>query len=183
MTSNPPSVTLSLSDIEGKAKNYSSARDLLADRLGQLNDEIDAAKRKAMPLLRLALQAAKAAEAELTNAIQLNPQHFKRPKSQVFHGIKVGFEKGKGKTVIADEDRTVKLIRKLFPDQFDILVQTTEKPVKDAISQLPACDLKKIGVEVQEATDKVLIRPVDGELDKMLKALLKADDVDADPTD
>lgn len=180
MSTNPPNVTLSLAEIEAKAKNYSGARELLADRLQQLQQKIDALKREAMPLLRTALQATKAAESELSNALLLSPQHFKKPRTVVFHGVKVGYEKGKGKLVLQDDARTISLIRKHLPDQFDLLVQTTETPVKNALAQLSAAELKKIGGEITSATDKVVIRPVDDELDKAIKALLKAEDVEAD---
>ena len=63
MTTNPPA--LSLGDIEGRARNYRGARDLLGDRVRQLQDTIDQARRQAEPLIRSALQTAKAAEAEL----------------------------------------------------------------------------------------------------------------------
>lgn len=179
MTGTPPS--FSLADIEGRTKNYRSARDLLADRVRQLQEQIEQARRTAEPLIRSALQTAKAAEAELQAAIAASPGLFKRPKSVVFHGVKVGFEKSKGKVVIADQDKTIDLIRRhLDEEQALLLIKTTEKVVKSAALNLPASDLKRVGIQVTDTGEIVLIRPVDSELDKALNALLKAETVEAD---
>lgn len=174
MTSNPP--TMSLGDIELRTKNYAGARDLLGNRVRQLQDEMDAARRKAEPLIKSALAAAKAAESELSAAILQNPQHFKRPRTFVFHGVRVGIEKRAGKVVIADPAKTITLIRKHFSDdQIELLIKVKETPIKKAIAALPANDLKRIAVDLGESGDAVLIKPVDDELEKMLKALLKTD--------
>lgn len=169
-------MTVTLNDIESRTKNYRAARDLLADRLRQLDEQYTAAKHAAMPLIRSALAAAKAAESELTAGIESNPGLFKKPRTVVFHGVKVGIEKGKGQVQITDPERCVDLIRKhLGEDQFELLVQTRHTPIKTAIAQLPASDLKRIGAQIVECGDQVVIRPVDSELDKALDALLRSE--------
>ncbi len=174
MTSNPPKLELAL--IEGHAKNYRAARDLLADRVHQLQGQIDALRRQADPLIRSALQAAKAAESELSASIQAAPQLFRKPRTHVFHGVRVGIEKGKGALVIEDEAKTIRLIRKTFDEeQADLLIKVTERVVKKAASGLAANDLKRLGMHITTAVDAVVVRPTDSELDKMLDALLKAD--------
>lgn len=92
----------------------------------------------------------------------------------VFHGIKVGFQKEKGKIEWDDVDQVVKLIKKHFPEQADVLIATSEKPVKDALNNLSAAELKKIGVNITSDGDVAFIRPTDSEVDKMVTALLKA---------
>lgn len=182
MTSNPPSFTIS--DIEAQAKNYRSARDLLADRVRQLEAQMQQLRRSADPLIRSALQAAKAAEAELSASIAASPALFKRPRTLVFHGVRVGIEKSKGRVVMADEAKTLQLIRKhLDADQAELLIKTTERVVKSAATGLAASDLKRIGVELVDTGDVVVVRPVDSELDKMLDALLKSGDVAVDESE
>lgn len=168
--------TVALAGIEERAKNYRQARDLLADRLRQLEDQIEAAKRRAMPLITSALGAAKAAEAELSTAIQENPKLFEKPRTLIVHAIKLGIEKQKGKIIVEDADRTIELIRKHLADQFDALVKTKYKLVKAALNQLKAADLKKIGAEAGAAGDVVVIRPVDSDLEKLLTAFLKTEE-------
>lgn len=167
--------TYSLADIEHRARNYATARNLLGDRVQQLQDEIEASRRKAMPLIRTALAATKAAEHELSTAIAASPGLFKRPKTHIFHGLRVGMEKAKGTVSIPDVAHTLRLIRRHLEDQFDSLVKVSESPRKAALAALPAADLRRIGVEPIDAGNVVVVRPVDGELDKMLTALLKAE--------
>ena len=83
-------------------------------------------------------------------------------------------DEGKGAISFEDADSVVARIKKHFPDQVDVLIRTKEEPVKDALSNLSAADLKKIGVTVSEAGDKCVVKPVDSEVDKMVDALLKA---------
>ena len=52
-------------------------------------------------------------------------------------------------------------------------MNVTEKPNKDALADMPAGDLKKLGIELTETGDAVVIKPVDGEVDKICTALLK----------
>lgn len=87
--------------------------------------------------------------------------------------MKVGYQKGKGTISFEDADSVVARIKKHLPDQADVLIKLKETPVKDALAQLSAADLKKIGVTVSEAGDQVVIKPVDSEVDKMVDALLK----------
>ncbi|MCX7071184.1 MAG: hypothetical protein NTW01_09350 [Gammaproteobacteria bacterium] len=171
-----PDTTVALAIVEERTKNYRHARDLLASRLRQLEDEMDAAKRRAMPLITSALGAAKAAEGELSAAIQERPELFVKPRTLIVHAIKIGIEKQKGKIIVDDADRTVELIRKYLPDQFDALVKTRHKLVKAGLNQLKAQELKRIGAEATDAGDVVVIRPVDSDLEKLLNAFLKTDE-------
>jgi hypothetical protein len=169
--------SITLGEIETRARNYSGACDLLHDRLLQLEDECKAARRRAMPLITTALRAAKAAESELSAGIQQAPDLFKRPRSFVFHGVRVGFAKGPGQITVADSKRTLALAEKhLSEDQLGLVIKTTKKLVKKALSGLPADLLKKIGVAIGASGDQVVVRRVDSALEKMLEALMDADE-------
>ncbi len=179
MTGNPPSAEMAT--IQDLARNYAGARDLLGNRVRQLQDEMEAAKRKAEPLIRSALKTAKAAEAELSAAVQQHPALFKKPRTQTFEGIRVGITKGKGKVVVADAARTIQLIRKYLPEeQQDLLIKVQEKLVGSAVAKLPVAELKRIGVEVRNSGDAVFIKAVDDELEKALNTLLKVDPQDVE---
>ena len=80
--------------------------------------------------------------------------------------------KGKGKICIDDPAMAIKLIRKHFPEQADVLIKTEEKPVAKAIGQLTVPELKRIGGTVEEAGDQVVIKPTDSEVDKLISALI-----------
>jgi hypothetical protein len=96
----------------------------------------------------------------------------------MFHGIKVGYKKGTGKIEWEDADQVVKLIKKHFPDQADVLIISSEKPAKDALAQLTAAELKKLGVLVEESGDVPFIKDTSSEVDKLVAAFLKDEATD-----
>lgn len=162
-----------LDNISKRAEVYASARSLLSDKVTALNDGIAALRKDYIPGIKRAVAKAAEAEAALHALIEAHPDCFTKPKTQVFSGVKVGFQKGKGTISFEDADAVVARIKKHLPDQADVLIKSKETPVKDALAQLSATDLKKIGVTVSEAGDQVVIKPVDSEVDKMVDALLK----------
>lgn len=162
-----------LETIGRRAEVYAQARSLLAEKVAALHDGIAQLRRDQLPSIKRALARAAEAEANLRALVADNPDLFRKPKTQVIAGVKVGYAKGKGQISFDDADAVVARIKKHLPDQADVLIKTAEKPVKDALAQLAAADLKKIGVSVSEAGDQVVVRPVDSEVDKLVDALLK----------
>lgn len=163
----------SLTDIERGAKKYAESRDTLAGIIEAMNQGIEDIKRSNMKRLKKAVADAAEQHDALKALIEASPGCFIRPRSVVFHGIKLGFQKGKGKIEWEDADQVVRLIKKHFPDQADLLIATTEKPAKEALNNLTAAELKKLGISVTEGGDAVFIKPADSAVDKMVEALLK----------
>lgn len=159
--------------IEKAAKALRAARDLLAERATALQDELDAATRRKLPGLRNAVAAVAQMDADLKAAIEQSPALFVKPRTVVLHGLKLGYQKGKGKIDWEDDEQVVKLIRRHFPEQFDVLCQTTEKPIKAALAGLTVAELKKLGITVEETGDVVFVKDSTASVDKLVKALLK----------
>lgn len=162
-----------LTELEPKAKAFADARAKVAEIVTQLNEGIDALKRDHMPALKRAISRAAEKHDQLKQVIEANPALFTKPRTVVYHGVKIGFAKGKGGISFDDADQVVRLIKKHFPEQADVLVNTVEKPVKDALGQLTVAELKKVGCSVIDAGDAVVIKPTDSEVDKLVDALLK----------
>ena len=98
----------------------------------------------------------------------------KRPQIPNQTCIVVGLgAKGKGAISFQDEARAIHLIRRHFPDQADVLIGVKESIIKDAAQQLSALDLKKIGGDVTDAVDCVVIKSATGDVTKLVDALLK----------
>jgi len=169
---------MNLGDIEILTKKFSDARQVVADRVRALEDELQAIKRRRMPGIKNAVNAVIGQQSGLKAALEESRTLFVRPKTMVINGIKVGFQKAKGKISWADDDQVVKLIEKYLPDQAEILIKTTKVPIKKALEQLSAADLKKIGVTVNETSDHVVIKSTDDEIDKFIDGLLKEGDLD-----
>ena len=163
----------SLAEIERSAKKYADARDALATIVEDMNQSIENIKRSNIKRLKKAVADAAEQHDALKALIETAPGCFIKPRSVVFHGIKLGYQKGKGKIEWDDADQVVRLIKKHFPEQADVLVATTERPAKDALAQLTAAELKKLGISVTDGGDAVFIKPADSAVDKMVDALLR----------
>lgn len=164
---------MNLGDIEKLTKVFAEARQLLADRVRGLEDEIQAIKRRRLPGIKSAVNAVIDQQTELKAAVEESADLFVRPKTMTMNGVKVGYQKSKGTISWADADQVIKLIKKHLPEQADVLIKTKEKLIKDALQNLPAADLKKIGVTVNAGGDQVVIKSTDDEIDKLVDALLK----------
>lgn len=168
-----------IKEIEGLTKKYADARGALGDTVAALKFEHEQTTRLYLKRIKGEVGKVREAEAALKAAIEESPALFAKPRTQVFHGVKVGFRKATGKIEFDDPDQVVKLIRKHFPDQFDVLVKTTEKPIKDALENLSAAELKKLGIEVADSGDVVVVKDASGEVDKIVAALLKEETEEA----
>lgn len=162
-----------MTEIEVAAKSFSEARAALAKVCGELRADLLATRAKHMERLKSAVAIAKTRHGEVAGLVQQSPELFKRPRSFLFNGVKLGYEKGKGALLITDVVTTLKLIKKHFPDKSDVLIKTTEKPVKKALQQLKADELKKLAIEVTATGDVVFVVDTAAEVDKLVAAFLK----------
>ena len=165
---------MSMSDIERRAKALADYRERLAALISELNAGIEAAQRAALPAIRRAVNAVAERQDQLRAVIEANPDLFVKPRTAVFHGVKLGYAKGKGSIEFDDADQVVKLIKRNHPDQVDVLIATKETPVKAALVQLSAQELKRLGVTVEGTSDVVVIKFTDSAVDKAVKALMNA---------
>lgn len=164
-------MSISLATIEAQAAATAAARDDLAQAIGGLQAAIDALKAEHAPALRAHLSAYNTQQEALRGLLEDAPELFQRPRTVVFHGLKLGYQKGKGGLAIEDDARCVQLIKRHFADQAEVLIRTTEKPARDALAQLSAAELKRLGVHIVQADDQVVLKAVDGDIDKLIKAL------------
>lgn len=159
------------SEIECLTKAYADARSELGDAVAELEAEMTGLKRRRLRRIRNLAEKAANAHAELQATIDESRALFKKPKTRILHGIKVGIMKEKGKLKF-DAGMVVKLIKRHMPEKADTLINVTEKPQKTALSGLTATDLKKLGVTVIGGGEAVVIKPADSEIDKLVDALL-----------
>lgn len=164
---------MTLTDIEAKARAFAARRDMLRDYLALVERELQAVKKKYLKELKRRVALAADYEIELRAAIESAPELFAKPKTQIFHGIKVGFRKGKGKIEWEDDAALVALLKKKFPDQADDLIVTTEVPSAIGLQALDAAELRKLGVTVEDAGEQVVVKPVETDIERLVKALLK----------
>lgn len=163
-----------LAPLDTLAKNYSKARQLLAERVGELEAEVAALQRRRIEGIKSAATAAAALHEELRAAVEAAPDLFQKPKTFTLHGITVGYRKGAGKVVWDDDGRTVALIRKHFPeDQAEMLIIVEERPSADALAKLDGRELARVGARLEGTGEQVIVKDAASAIDKMVARILK----------
>lgn len=171
--------TITIADIEAKAKAFSAERAVLAERLQALRDDLEAAKRRRLQGIKNALARVQATHEDLRAAVEATPHLFDQPKTRILHGIRVGWMKQRGKLEFGDAATLCKAIRKHYSAEADTLIKVTEAPIRAALAALPARDLQKLGIAITDDTDTVVIKPADSELDKLMAALINDTELEA----
>lgn len=168
---------MTLTEIESLTKTYADAHQGLADVMRKLEDDVRRLKRERLPAIRRAVTRAAEAKTALKLGIETDTALFDKPRTRVFHGVKVGLQKGKGGLTWDDPQAVVERIERIYDDEIGTLVRTRKEPNKQALAELPAADLKKLGVTIVDAGDEVVIRPVDGDIDRLVDALMSDEEV------
>jgi hypothetical protein len=170
----PSTTTAAIAEIETCAKTYAAARAVVAERVGALEEESRAIHRRRLGGIKSALAVAADAQAALAGAVERRPELFAKPRTMTLHGIKLGYQKGKGKLKWADDEKVLAAIKRSYaPAIAAKLIVTTERPAKEALALLPAAELRKLGCEITEAGDFVIIKAADTEVDKLVEKILK----------
>ena len=163
-----------MQEIEKLAAQMAAARDALTGAYLAEQEEIQEIKNGYLKRIRNLTAYFKAAHALVIKAVAAAPELFEKPRSVILHGIKAGFQKGKGSIDWDDDDKLVARIEKLFTAaEAEILIKTTKKPIVSAIADLDGAELKKLGVTVEGTGDVAFAKLADSDTAKMIKALLK----------
>ncbi len=166
--------------IEQATKTYNEEREKLQGYMRSLNSEVAIVENMYKQRLDIGVQRTVSALDELKALLQRHKKLFTKPRTKKFFGTLVGFRKQKGKVTFEDADKVVALIKQHMPDEADLLIDTTETPAKSTLDNLPSKALKKLGCELKDAGDKLVIKPVKSDVDKHINALIKGFDQDAD---
>jgi hypothetical protein len=167
-------MTPTLEQITKATRQFADARRELSALVDATNRRMRLIYEDNLHQIRKLLARTTDSRAALEALILAAPELFARPRTIVVHGVKIGLRKGKGGLEWDDEEQVVRLIKKLFPEQADVLIRTAEQPVKNALAELPAADLKRLGVTVEETGDVPVIQPADSVVDKVVKAFFKS---------
>lgn len=163
---------MDLNKIQQLTKHFADARADLRALVSKIQQQVEAIERENLPRLKDLVGRAAEREAVLRQALESAPELFERPRTVVFHGVQVGYQQGRGRLTIPDPDRTIEKIKNQLdhPEQYLRIVET---PDKTALGQLTADMLRRLGCELVETGDMVVIRPVRDDLDKAVSAILK----------
>lgn len=159
--------------IEAATLWYSKAREELRARMLAVQDQIRTITEAARPELIALVDQAANAKAELVALIDSNRGVFVKPKSIQWHGVKVGLQKGKGRVEWSgSEDDIIARIEKMLDDATaKQLIDVKKKLKKDDLRDMPADVLAKLGVQVKDVGDAVVVKATDDAVDKLIKGL------------
>lgn len=160
-------------EIEAATKAFAEARSVLVERAEAMRDELESVRRRHMRGLKRAIESTHAMQTALFNHIDASRELFVKPRSVVFHGIKVGLQKARPSVNWSDARVVAERVNEHLPEQRDTLVDIVYKPVAAALLQLDAETLKRIGVRRDDGKDSILIKPVDGGIDKLVEAFMR----------
>ena len=169
--------TSTLRDIENLGADYAGAIEDLGHTVAALDSAIRTIKAKSLPGVKRAAAKAAAAKARLKERVEASALLFGKPRTRIFHGVKVGFAKNKGSIEWRDEDAVIRRIKKLLPeDQVELLIRSKENVHKPAVYDLSASDLKRLGIEITGAGDQVVIKLMGSDIEKLVDAMLEDGD-------
>lgn len=163
--------------IDTLAKKYADARAALASRVQKFEDELRELQRRHVKGIKEAAAVAAQRQGELLAEVKDHPDSFVKPRTIIVHGIKVGFQKGKGRLVWDDEGKVVdrlldykEQINDLDPQAF---VETVQTPKKEMLLGVPAAVLKRLGCRIEGTEDQVVVKATDSNVDKLVAKILE----------
>lgn len=164
---------MDLTGIEKLTEQYADDRAMLGALVDELQGTLENVKRARLPKIKKAVSATAASLARLREAVADSQDLFDKPKTQIFHGVRVGYRKGKGAVEYEDEALVVARIKKIYGKDAPEYLVISERPSKAALLDLPPADLRKLGAQIEGDGEEVYIGEVDGEAEKVVSALLK----------
>ena len=178
--------TTPLDTMRKQAASYAAARDKLAALVQAMKDEISTVERGAMlDILRAARKIA-ALHNDLAADIAAHPECFARPRTIVVDGLKFGLQKQRGKMSWDSDEQLIRRADTLLAkgvieaDEYDLVVQSVPRVSATGLARLDAAKLKRLGVTVNADTDAPLVKSVDGDVEKLVGAIVRQATQDAE---
>jgi len=159
-----------LGAIELGAQEHRRNLDNLRNLLAQLEDGIESVKRQYLPSIRRAVGTTRGSRLRLAQMIQDAPDLFVSPKSREAHGLRIGFRKEPDKWLWPNMAELVSRVReRLGTAKAKALIQVQESvPRKGLTTEIR----EQLDITCVPGQDRMIIEPLDGEVDKIIQAML-----------
>ena len=121
-----------------------------------------------------ALKTLLAARRELAAQVEAARELFANPKTLVLSGVKVGFRKDPDGVDVPNEETTLSACKELFKGaDSNPVVAVKESLVIPALRKLSPAEMELVGVVPTKGVDVVVVEPVEGDVEKLIAALVK----------
>jgi arsenate reductase-like glutaredoxin family protein len=168
----PAGSAVTLGKIETQCAELDSADKEMRGLVEQLEADLAEVKQKHLPRLKRQAAIVARTEADLHSLIERAPKLFERPRTITLHGIKVGFSLAEGKLTWNCEDETLLArIKNQYGKLAVDFIQAKESVRKDALKDLDAKSLAKLGCTITGAGDQVVLKRVDSDIEKLMDKL------------
>lgn len=166
-----PALERIAADCAAHAELGDSIKRILDTVESQIRDVID----ENLPAVRELARSYAVSEAEIIEQLHAAVDDFKKPRTRIFSGIKVGFQTGKGSVVFDEGDEAACITRieesLLTADLVKSLIRVEKSVNKDAVKRLDPETLERIGCTIDKPENEVVFSSVDGEIEKLFKTL------------
>ena len=154
-------------------QGFFAARDRVSEQVEKIRERRIKYTKRLIPGLRERVAELGEARDRIREYLEEHRGQFERPRTRTLHGCKVGWRKKPGKLVIADEARTIQLIRLRLPEQARTLLQVKTTVNKAALKKLPAAELASVGAAIAAVDDEKVVSFPKDSLAKLVDALLE----------
>lgn len=161
-----------IDSLSTNAERLATRRRELVQAAAAMDIAVAAVRKEHLPRLRKIAIDVKAMMTNLEDMVSRAGALFAKPKSRTVADIQFGFKKGRGKIEFDDEAKVIARIKAQRPDLVELLIATRETIVKDALGNLGADVLKKLGISVIEAGDAPFVKAKDADTDKLIALAL-----------
>lgn len=162
-----------LQEIEVQTKKFAEANNQLAGVIDEMETEINRIKKDYLKRLQPLADNVSIEKALLKDMIDESRLIFVRPKTYVFHGVKVGLQSSKGTIKVIDETKTIELIKKNLPDAAENMIKCSESVIKQSLTLLSNDELVKINCQKTPGVEMILIKSNRDEVEKFIDAMIK----------
>ena len=163
---------MTLAEIERLTAVYASRRAALREAASEVQAALDAARRAGRPRVVRRAAACAAARDELEAALSSAPDLFRRPRTRVLGGIRIGWRRPPARVEIPDEAHTIAALRRRFGSDAAQYLREKVTVARAAVRGLPARVLTALGVAVVEPEDAPFVSAPDDDTDRLVEALL-----------
>jgi arsenate reductase-like glutaredoxin family protein len=161
-------------EIETETQAYADARAKMAKAVQTLKDGLKRVTDRHVDDLRQLAADVGVHHQALLDLIAAHPELFEKPRSQAFHGVTVGYLKGKGRITYSDADKVIERIEKALPEQLDTLAPASRTLSHKALELLDGKQLKSIGVAIVNDGDKPYIKTPADDVEKFTAGIVAA---------
>lgn len=173
-----------LESLTKQTTDYAKTRRAALDIAGQMQAEIEAVQEKYSKQITRAVTKMTEEHEALSSAIANSESLFKTTKSFTIDGIKIGFQVGKSKLVIRDDEVTIKRLEAMIEQattaqNYNLLVKLQAaykveyKLVDAGLKNLDNETLVNLSIAHFPATNDVLIKPQDNDSTKAIDNIIK----------